>query len=169
MYTRLAKAFYFLTAILFVASFLYIYASLPQQVAYELNSSGNLEKGMSRDGFFFVSIVIFIGLNLILVIPAKMVENQVMVKARSLFSKGSPFRESLLSWVYSFSGVININLVLLVFYILRINLFDGNAASDFDFLYYIIPLLLVGWIIALFVLLGKKVQQVQDSTKIGKQ
>lgn len=167
MYTRLAKVFYFITAILFIITFLYIYAALPESVAYEVNGSGNLVKGMSRDSLFFVSMAIFVGLNLILVIPAKMVENHVLGRARSLFRKGSPFRESLLIWVFSFAAVVNLNLILLVFYILRINNFGGNEASGLDIFYYLIPLLLVGWIIALFVLLGKKIQQVQDSKLAG--
>lgn len=163
MYTRLAKAFYFVTAIFFIAAFLYIYAALPEAVAYEVDGNSNLVKGMSRDSFFFVAIAIFVGLNLILVIPAKMVENQVLGRTRNLFKKGSPFRDSLLIWVYSFGGVVNLNLLLLVFYILRINNFGGNAPSGFDILYYLIPFLLVGWIVALFILLGKKIQQVQDT------
>jgi hypothetical protein len=167
MYTRLAKVFYFVTAILFIVTFLYIYAALPERVAYELNESGNLQKGMSRDNLFFVAMAIFVGLNLILVIPAKMVENQVLTRVRNLFKKGSAFRESLLIWVYSFGGIVNLNLILLVFYILRINNFGGNEASGFDILYYFTPLLLVGGIIALFILLGKKIQQVQDSKSAG--
>jgi hypothetical protein len=167
MYTRLAKVFYFVTAILFIVTFLYIYAALPERVAYELNESGNLQKGMSRDNLFFVAMAIFVGLNLILVIPAKMVENQVLTRVRNLFRKGSAFRESLLIWVYSFGGIVNLNLILLVFYILRINNFGGNEASGFDILYYFVPLLLVGGIIALFILLGKKIQQVQDSKSAG--
>ena len=99
MYTRLAKVFYFITAILFIVTFLYIYASLPEEVAYEVNGSGSTVKGMSRDSLFFVSMAIFVGLNLILVIPAKMVENQVLGRIRNLFKTGSPFRESLLIWV----------------------------------------------------------------------
>lgn len=168
MYTRLAKAFYFITAILFIVTFLYIYAALPESVAYELNESGSLLKGMSRDSLFFVSMGIFVGLNLILVIPAKMVENQVLGRTKTLFKTGSSFRESLLIWVYSFGGIINLNLILLVFYILRINNFGGNESSGFDILYYFIPFLLAGWVVALFILLGKKIQQVQDS-KLGGQ
>lgn len=167
MYTRLAKVFYFITAILFIVTFLYIYAALPEEVAYEVNGSGSTVKGMSRDSLFFVSMAIFVGLNLILVIPAKMVENQVLGRTRNLFKTGSPFRESLLIWVYSFGGIINLNLILLVFYILRINNFGGNAPSGFDIFYYLIPLLLVGWIVALFILLGKKIQQVQGSRLEG--
>lgn len=167
MYTRLAKVFYFISALLFIAVFLYIYASLPEKVAYELSGSGSLAKGMSRDSFFFVAIAIFISLNLFLVIPAKLVENQVLSRTRNLFKNGSPFRDFLLIWVYSFGGVINLNLLLLVFYILRINNFGGNAPSGFDFFYYLIPFLLVAWIIALFVLLGRKIKQVQESRLAG--
>ena len=72
MYTRVAKAFFFLTVILFIVAFLYIYASLPQTVAYEIDGWGNTVKGIGRDAFFFVSMAIFVAFNLILVIPAKM-------------------------------------------------------------------------------------------------
>src|SRR5690606_6865403 len=125
--------------------------------------NSNLLKDNSRERLLYVAIAKLVSLNLILVIHAKMVENQVLGRTRNLFKKGSPFRDSLLIWVYSFGGVVNLNLLLLVFYILRINNFGGNAPSGFDILYYLIPFLLVGWIVALFILLGKKIQQVQDT------
>lgn len=163
MYSRLAKVFFFTTILFFVVAFLYVYASLPEKVTYEINEQQNTLKEMSRNVFFFVTLAILMGANLLIVVPAKMVENQVLTKTKGLFKKGSPFRESMLTWIYSFGGIFNVNLVVLLWYILLLNSFVKNESSGFSIIFYLVPLLLVGWIVALFVLLGKKIQQVQIS------
>lgn len=163
MYTRLAKAFYFITVVFFIIAFLYIYASLPKNVAYEVSGAGQPIKQINQDTFFFVSIAVFVVLNLLIIIPAKMVENQTLNSFRKLFRIGDTFREYMVSWIYAFAGIFNINLAILVFYILKINVLDGSGGTEIAFIFYLGPLFLLLWIIALFILLGKKIKQMEIS------
>jgi len=167
MYTRLAKAFYFLTVTFFIIAFLYIYASLPQNVVYEAGGTGPLDKQVSQDAFFFVSVAVFLVLNLLLVIPAKMIENQTIQSFKRFFRVGDAFRENMLSWIYSFAGIFNINLAILLVYILKINVMDGPASENLAFIFYLVPLLLMVWVIALFILLGKKIKQMEISKPVA--
>lgn len=159
MPTRFAKAFYFLSVMFFVIAFLYIYASLPESVVYEMGDFGSQDKQLSKDSFFFTAIAAFVVLNLLVILPAKMIENQSVPRLRILFKVGDPFREHMLSWVYSFSGVINISLLIMAFYMIRLNSPDGIGQGGIGFIFYLIPLFFVLWVLALFVILGKKIKQ----------
>lgn len=159
MYSRFSKVFYFLCVVLFIFGFLYIYASLAEKITYRLNDP---PLQVSRHAFFFFSMATFFVVNLLFVIPAKMIENQSIPRFRILLYQGDPFKDHLLSWIYSFSGIMNVSLLIMAYYILRINHLDGIGDGGNIFLFYLIPLLLIVWIIALFVILGKKIKQVQS-------
>src|SRR5690554_1284372 len=167
MYTRLAKAFYFITVIFFILAFLYIYASLPQNVIYEAGIPGEPHKQVNQDTFFFVTVGVFVVLNLLPILPAKMVENQTVQSFRRFFKVGDIFREHMLSWIYSFAGIFNITLAILLLYILKINVLEGSANNALAFIFYLVPLLLLVWIVALFILLGKKIKQMEISKPAG--
>jgi len=158
MYSRFAKVFYFLCVVLFIVAFLFIYASLPENVSYEGNAPHNQ---VSRNIFFLVALAAFGLLNLLTIVPAKLFENQAIPRFRDLFKLGDPYRDKILAWLYSFSGLLNFNLFIMTFYILRINSPDGMDMGGMQSLFYLIPLLLVIWVIALFILLGKKINQVR--------
>ncbi len=162
MYTRLAKVFYFISVFFFIVGFLYIYASLPEKVTYELSGDGSTGKELGRDTFFFIAMGTFVVLNLLIVVPAKMAENNFSLRVRKLLRVGDPFRDQMLSWVYSFAGIFNVNLIILSLYVSRINSFVGNQSGWFDFIYYLGPLLLLLWILGLFFLLGKRIKQIQS-------
>ena len=162
MYTRFAKVFYFITVVFFIVGFLYIYASLPEKVTYELSGDGSAGKELGRDTFFFVAMATFVVLNLMIVVPAKMVESNFSLRLRRILHAGDPFRDQMLSWVYSFAGIFNINLIILDLYVSRINSFVGNESGWFNFIYYLGPVLLLLWILALFFLLGKRIKQIQS-------
>jgi hypothetical protein len=159
MPTRFAKAFYFLSVMFFVIAFLYIYASLPESVVYEMGDGASPAKQLSKDSFFFTAIAAFVILNLMVILPAKMIENHTVPRLRILFKTGDPFREQMLSWVYSFSGVLNISLLIMAFYMVRLNNPDGIGQGGIGFIFYLIPLFFVLWVVALFVILGKKMKQ----------
>lgn len=161
MYLRFAKVFYFLSVVLFIITFLYIYASLPEEISYEVNDTGYPIKQISKDTYFFIAIAAFFVLNLLVTIPAKMIENQSIPSLRILFQVGDPFRDLMLSWVYSFSGILNICLIIMAFYILRLNNLNGIGHGGISFIFYLIPLFFVIWIVALFIILGKKMKQIQ--------
>lgn len=159
MPTRFAKAFYFLSVMFFVIAFLYIYASLPDSVVYETGDIDSQAKQISKDSYFFTAMAVFVILNLLGILPAKMIENHAIPKLRLLFKVGDPFREHMLAWIYSFSAVINICLLIMAFYMIRLNSPDGIGHGIIGFIFYLVPLFFVLWVVALFVILGKKVKQ----------
>lgn len=161
MYSRFAKVFYFLSVVFFIIAFLYIYASLSESVIYESGGAGIPLKQISKDAFFFAGITAFVLLNLMVILPGKLIENHAVPRLRILFRVGDPFREHMLSWIYSFAGVINTSLLIMAYYIVRINDPEGMGQGGINFIFYLIPLFFVMWVVALFILLGRKVKQTQ--------
>jgi len=162
MYSRLAKAFYFLTTVFFIIVFLYIYALLPQKLSYEVKIDEVPTHQISKDAFFFISLALFVVLNFLIIVPVKMIENQSVSRFRKVFRIGDPFRDHMIAWIYSFSGIININLVIMAFFILRINNLSGIGSGLSGFVFYLAPFLFLIWIIFLFIILGKKIKKIQS-------
>jgi hypothetical protein len=162
MYSRFAKAFHLLSVMLFVILFMYIYAALPENVAYQIDDAGMPVRSIARDTFFWIGIVTFIVLNLILLTPGKMIEKKATANLRKLFPTGDPFRDKMLGWIYSFAAVINVSTVIIAFYVHSINNQYEIRSEEFNPFFYMIPLFFLVWIILLFVILGNKLKQVRS-------
>jgi hypothetical protein len=162
MYIRFGKVFHFLTIVTFLFVFLYIYSAFSETVAYSVDSEGKFLSTLSKDTFFFIEIVVFLVCNLLIITPAKLIENQVTPKLKRMFPIGDDFREYILAWFYSFTGILNISLGLISFFIHRINHQEEINAADFNFIYYLVPILLVIWILALFWIFIQKVNSLKS-------
>lgn len=162
MYRRFAKAFHLLSVLLFVFLFMYIYASLPENVAYQVDNRGFPLEGMSRDTFFYIGIIVFLILNFLLIIPAKLIDKQATYNLKKLFPKHEPFTDQLLGWLYSFGAILNITVAIIALHIHGLNNQHELKSADFNPFYYMVPVFFIVWIIALFVILGKKLQQVRS-------
>lgn len=161
MYYRFGKAFHFLSIFFFILVFIYIYSSVPETVAYEIDEQGLLTKGFSRTSFFYTGIAIFAALNIILAVPAKMIEKQSTLKLKRLFPIGDDFRDYMLTWIFSFTGVINVSLSILALFIHSINNQNEISSSSFSGFFYLVPILFVTWIVALFWILSQKFKSLQ--------
>jgi hypothetical protein len=164
MYIRFGKVFHFLTIVIFLFTFLYIYSALSNSVAYEVDETGNFLASLNKDTLFFTGLGIFILGNFLILIPAKLIENKSTPKLKKIFPVGDPFREYLLTWFYSFAGIINISLALLAFFILRINFQEEINANQFTLFYYMVPVLLLLWIGALFWIFVQKVNSLKSNS-----
>jgi len=162
MYRRFAKAFHLLSVLLFVFIFMYIYASLPENVAYQIDNRGFPIESISRDSFFYIGIVVFLLLNFLLIIPAKLIDKQATYNLKKLFPKHEPFTDQMLGWLYSFGAILNITVAIITLHIHGINNQQELTSADFNPFYYMVPIFFIVWIIALFVILGKKLQQVRS-------
>ncbi|MDN3670911.1 DNA topoisomerase IV [Echinicola jeungdonensis] len=166
MYYRFAKAFHLLTVLFFIVTFLYLYSGLPEKVILEVDEFGEILKTISRNTFFYTGIGVFVILNLLLVTPAKMIENKTSRNLRKLFEVGDPSRDQILSWIYSFVGIINVSIVVIAFYIHNINRsLELGIENNSQFLMYVLPIFFVIWIVMLFVILTRKIRQVKSSHK----
>ena len=161
MYYRFGKAFYFLSILLFVFFLLYFYSALPERVGLSIDESGSINRNWEKGSFFYGMIAAFVIFNAIILYPPKSLETKSNKKLHRIFPIGDPYRDYFLAWFYSFGGVLNMSLSLLVFFVHSINNQEEIATSQFSFFFYVMPAFLVVWVIGLFALLIGKFKQVQ--------
>jgi hypothetical protein len=163
MYYRFGKVFHFLSVLIFIFVLLYTYAALPDQVAYEIDRQGAISKMISKNAFFYTGIILFVVLNVILITPGKLIENQGTKNIKRLFPIGDIFRDYMLTWIYSFVGIINISLCIMSLFVHSINNQNEISSGDFNFFFYLIPVFFVVWIVGLFWILVKKFKSLQSN------
>lgn len=166
MYFRFGKVFHFLTVLLFLFTFLYFYSAMPEFIAYELDENGYATKEISKNTYFYIGIILFGILNFSLITPAKMIENKSTKTFRQLFPTGDFFRDYMLAWIYSFSGVINISLAIMSLFIHAINNQNEITSENYSFFFYLIPILFGVWIIALFWILLQKFNAIKNNSTL---
>lgn len=163
MYYRFGNAFYYLSILTFLFFLLYFYSALPEQVGIRVDESGNINRNWEKGTFFYSMIGAFLLLNAISLFTPKSLETKTNQKMHRVFPIGDPFRDYILAWFYSFAGLINLSLGLLVFYVHAINNQEEIAAGSFSFWFFLMPTLLFVWVVGLFVLLVGKFKSVQRS------
>lgn len=164
MYTRFAKVFYFLTIGLFLFLLLYVYAALPEFATYAANDLGMPLKQISKESFFYGAIAVFLVYNSLLIVPAKLMEMKLSIALNRLFPVGDVYRDKMLAWIYSFIGVLNLATVVLVFYIHSISNQNEINSSEYNFFFYLAPVLMLVWVLVLFYLIAGKIKQVKSGT-----
>jgi Na+/H+ antiporter NhaC len=164
MYTRFAKFFYFISMGLFLFVLLYAYASMPDFATYEQNSKGLPLKQVSKESFFYITVIVFFIYNVILIVPAKLIEMKNNTPLRRLFPVGDTFRDPMVAWIYSFIAVLNISISIMVFYIHSLTNQNEIESSEYNLFFYVVPVLLVVWVIGLLYLLAGKMKQVKTGT-----
>ncbi|QDH80650.1 DNA topoisomerase IV [Echinicola soli] len=160
---RFAKAFHLITVLAFIVIFMYIYSGLPEMVGFELNEEGFAHGVMNKNIFFYIVIGIFLVLNILLVTPAKLIESGASPNIKKLFAKGDPFREQMLTWIYSFVGIINVSIIVVVMYLFQLNGTIEETGRPSGLGLYILPVLFVIWTVILFILLTRKMKSVQSN------
>lgn len=163
MYYRFGKVFHFLSVLIFIFVFLYTYSALPDQVIYEIDSRRGESKIMTKDSFFYIGIILFMVLNVILIIPGKLIENQSTKNLKKLFPIGDIFRDYILTWIYSFVGIINISLCIMCLFVHSLNNQNEISSGEFNFFFYLIPIFFVVWIVGLFWILLQKFKSLQSN------
>jgi hypothetical protein len=164
MYTRFAKFFYFLSIGLFLFVLLYAYASMPDFATYEQNSEGLPLKQVSKESFFYITVIVFFIYNVILIVPAKLIEMKNSTPLRRLFPVGDTFRDPMVAWIYSFIAVLNLSISIMVFYIHSLTNQNEIDSSEYNFFFYLVPVFLVVWVFGLLYLLAGKMKQVKTGT-----
>lgn len=164
MYYRFGKAFYFLSVVLFIFFLLYFYSALPEKVSYNFNESGLSPEKLSKETFFYGMVAIFIILNVVVLLPPKLLETKNHKGLVRVFPIGDKFRDYYLAWFYSFGGILNMSLGMLVFYTHAINNQEEIAANQYNFFFYLIPGLFVVWVLGLFGIFVGKFNQVKTKS-----
>ncbi|MFC3414735.1 DNA topoisomerase IV [Algoriphagus hitonicola] len=162
MYHRFGKAFYYFSIVIFLFMLLYFYSGMGEQVIYDLAESESGGGRIGKNTLFYGLIGFFIVLNVIAIFPAKMLETKTHQKLHRIFPLGDPYRDYILTWFYSFGGVLNVSLGIMALYFHAINNQEGISSDYFNFFFYLIPVLLVAWIIGLFALFVGKAKQLKS-------
>jgi Na+/melibiose symporter-like transporter len=100
----------------------------------------------------------------ILIVPAKLIEMKNNTPLRRLFPVGDTFRDPMVAWIYSFIAVLNISISIMVFYIHSLTNQNEIESSEYNLFFYVVPVLLVVWVIGLLYLLAGKMKQVKTGT-----
>ncbi len=159
---RFGKAFYFLTLFGFVFFLLYFYSAMAESVGYGLNENGSVVDKISKETFFYGMIGLFVILNGLVLLPPKLLETKMHQGLHRIFPLGDVYRDYFLGWFYSFGGILNLSLSMMVFYTHAINNQQEIAANQFSFFFYLIPGLFLIWIVGLFIILVGKFKQIQQ-------
>ncbi|GAB2501843.1 DNA topoisomerase IV [Algoriphagus taiwanensis] len=162
MYYRFGKAFYMVSVLIFIFFLLYFYSALPEKVGLGIDENGTIDRAWEKSHFFYASVLAFVLLNAVTVFFPKSLETKANKKLHRIFPVGDPYRDYLLAWFYSFGALINISLAVAVFYVHSINNQEEISASLFNFWFYLIPILLLVWVVGLFVLFVGKFKAVQQ-------
>lgn len=161
MYYRFGKVFYFTSILLFVFFLLYFYSALAETVGLNIDENGTINRNVEKGTFFYGMVASFLVLNAVTIFTPKSLETKTNKRMHRIFPIGDPYRDYILTWFYSFGGIINLSLALVVFFVHSINNQEVIATSQFNFFFYLMPALLVLWVIGLVVLLAGKFKQIQ--------
>lgn len=139
---RMIKAFWFISLLIGLAVLLYVYAGLPEQVAYEIEKSGASYIG--REAFFYLSLAVLVIANF-----------SLYTVSRSLRYRRASTNNLMTNWQLSLAGVLNFFFIVVWNFISVVNSGENFNYDNFGYMIYVALGLIVIWIIALPVLLIK--------------
>ena len=143
-----------ITAFIFVAMLLYVYAFLPEMVGLYFGGSEKAIFELSREAFFYSSIILFVVTTVFLSYLKK------SLKAVSTAEISSGLTESKVNglqfWANGMSVMFNLFLVFSVSFVGMYHNDEHFNNGYFAFLAYLGPLLLIGWIFYLVFILIRK-------------
>jgi len=151
---RLISRSWAFSFLIFLGVFLYVYAALPAQVAVFTPRGSFQSVFIDRSLFFYLGLATFIVWNVLVYILKGML-GQFPVKEYSFF-KTEVFRIMVLNWLKSFALVVNIFFIVTV---ALVGIFNRTSMEEFDrfsAFFYIGPILMAIWFIALMVILVRK-------------
>ncbi len=143
---RFLKLFWVITCIAFMVVLFYVYAYLSETltVANEMT--------FGRSEFFYLLLGVFGVLALLLYAIRRFFELHP-----SFENDTTTFQTDLVNWLISFSGVVNVVLILGMVFVAIDNNPDGMRHRIPSFIVYFGPALIGIWAVLLVVVLGKKV------------
>lgn len=136
---------------------------MPEKVGIRVDEGGSVERTLEKGTFFYGMIIAFILLNAAVIFPPKSLETKTNKKFHRLFPIGDPYRDYILGWFYSFGAIVNWSLGLLTFYIHTLNNQEELDPGKYNVWFYVIPSLLLIWILGLFMLFIGKFKAVKQS------
>lgn len=146
MIGRFIKVFWFFTLFGGLASLLYVYAGLSQEAQIYLSETNKLFS--DKEAFFYVALTILAVQNFTFYALSKNVKY-----------KNTSVRTLVVNWFISFTGTLNIFYIVMVHFIFLINSGERVDFDNFGFLVLVALAIVIGWLIALPVLVIKQLRK----------
>ena len=143
---RFLKLFWVITCIVFMLVLFYVYAYLTDELTVAN------EMIFERSQFFYIMLGIFGVLSLLLYSIRRFFELHP-----SFENDTTTFQNDIVNWLISFSGVVNVVLILGMIFVAMDNNPDGLRHSIPSFFVYFGPVLVGIWAVLLVVVLSRKV------------
>ena len=150
--SKAVRVFLFFSIIIFLGVFLFVYANLPKEVAI-VPGQISIEKDM----FFYTMIILFVVINLLFTIISILFKN---LKVSNLSDR----KQMLRTWFISLPVMLNLYITFSVAYLGVLNNPANFESGAYNYLNYLGPILLIGWIFALFFVMSKSNQSPSEST-----
>ena len=154
--SRLIKYLWFITVLALLASLLWIYASLPNEVGVLANEFGEANEFLEKNQFFYVFFGFFALINIILFGLRNMLVSQTERFSHQLDPSRRSLQLSLSQWMLAFASSLNIFFILALVYLAAFNSTDVNSLQTYQVLVYAGPVLIGLVLLSLIFIFLKK-------------
>jgi hypothetical protein len=127
---------------------------MPQDVKLWANESDNGSLFISKETFFYGTIIIFIAVNLIFIAVSNLMG--LLPVAEGSFLSTATFKEYMIGWMRGLGVMINLFFMAAISFLGFFNNADYYNVSNFSLFAYIGQFLIFIWILLFFFLLTKR-------------
>ncbi len=159
---KLFRFLWILSALAYFAVLLLGYAYLPERVGIHADAEGIADQFVEKETFFYVGLGFFIVSNLLGSILLSVLTG--IPESAGFYFRSESFKENVTSWFCSFIAVINAFLICAVTYISLFNNQGNYRISQFNWLIYVAPLLLLVNMVWLVVIIVKRAQPAEATS-----
>lgn len=139
---KFLKFFTTISIIFFLISLLAVYAFLPDPLGILFKENGSVMKVMSKDTFFYSVLFLFTISQIIMILFKKMGVFKMKIK--------NPY---FITWFQGFHLAINLFIILMLVFIGLANNAVDYTYGSIQFINYLAPLIVIGWLVLLPVFL----------------
>ncbi len=144
---KFIKFFQILSIIAFLPVLIFVYSYLPEQIILTSDRLGYLGSFISREIFFYSVLFLFAISNLLCIslgralkqLPAR----QSITGTAVFYNQAS--KEGIIAWLKSFCIILNSLFIFGTVYIGMLNNDEANQGTQYNFLLYIGPILVLIW------------------------
>ncbi|MEL7001493.1 MAG: hypothetical protein AAFN93_02030 [Bacteroidota bacterium] len=137
--TRLVKAFWFLTVLISLAVLLYVYAGLPEVVAFDLLGNG---RSLDRETSFYIALVIL-----------SLTNFSLYALSRHMKYRSEAINTIMINWQLSLAGLLNFFYIVSMLFVFLLNSGESFNFNNFGYLIFVSLGFVIIWIFVLPILL----------------
>ncbi|MFA0963758.1 hypothetical protein AB9P05_18270 [Roseivirga sp. BDSF3-8] len=157
---KIVNMLWVISLIAFLGAFLVVYAYLPGEVAINSDAGGRGNQFVSKEMFFYGGIGFFMLTNIVLYLFSRLIHMEASrMNSNNRGSGLFHFRNRLAVWIKGLTILINLFFITISLFIGIFNSTDNVGTMDYVLLIYLIPVLIVGWLIYLGVIISGAVKR----------